>query len=65
MAHKKLWHAMTNIGAINLKYTKTYDVTKSHGLPQKFVTPYCQMACHDIITYFLIKLMTIFCDLDD
>ncbi len=24
MAHKKLWHAMTNISAINSKYTKTY-----------------------------------------
>jgi hypothetical protein len=58
MAHKKLWHAMTNIGAINLKYTKTYDVTKSHGLPQKFVTPYCQMACHVIITW-KIKLLLI------
>jgi hypothetical protein len=33
MAHKKLWHVMTNIGAINLKYTKTYGVTKNHGLP--------------------------------
>jgi hypothetical protein len=22
MAHKKLWHAMTNIGAINSKHTK-------------------------------------------
>jgi hypothetical protein len=29
MAHKKLWHAMTNIGAINSKHTKTYNVTKS------------------------------------
>ncbi len=31
MAHKKLWHAMTNIGAINSRQ-KTYDVTKNHGL---------------------------------
>ncbi len=28
MAHKKLWHAMTNIGAINSRHTKTYGVTK-------------------------------------
>jgi hypothetical protein len=31
--HKKKWHAMTNIGAINSKHTKTYGVTKNHGLP--------------------------------
>jgi hypothetical protein len=49
MAHKKLWHAMTNIGVINSKHTKTYVVTKYHTLPSKFVTPYCQMACHVII----------------
>ncbi len=24
MAHKTLWHAMTNIGAIHSKHTKTY-----------------------------------------
>jgi hypothetical protein len=24
MAHKKLWHAMTDISAINSRYTKTY-----------------------------------------
>jgi len=30
---KKLWHAMTNIVAINSKHTKTYGVTKNHGLP--------------------------------
>jgi len=45
------WHAMTNIGAINSKHTKTYGVTKNHGLPWKFVTPCCQMACHVIITW--------------
>jgi hypothetical protein len=28
MAHKKLWHAMTNIGAINSRHIKTYGVTK-------------------------------------
>jgi hypothetical protein len=33
MAHKKLWYAMTNIGAINSKHTKIYGVTKNHGLP--------------------------------
>jgi hypothetical protein len=42
IAHKKLWHAMTNIGAINSRHTKTYGVTKNHGLPWKFVTPCCQ-----------------------
>jgi hypothetical protein len=30
MAHEKLWHAMTNIGAINSRQTKTYGVTKNH-----------------------------------
>jgi hypothetical protein len=30
---KILWHAMTNIGAINSKHTKNYGVTKYHGLP--------------------------------
>jgi hypothetical protein len=28
MAHKKLWHVMTNIGAINSKHTKTRGVKK-------------------------------------
>ncbi len=27
--HTKIWHAMTNIGVINSKHTKTYGVTKS------------------------------------
>jgi hypothetical protein len=31
--HTKKWHAMTNIGAINSKHTKTYGVTKNHELP--------------------------------
>jgi hypothetical protein len=31
--HKKKCHAMTNIGAINSRYTKMYGVTKNHGLP--------------------------------
>jgi len=35
MAHKKLWHAMTNIGAINSKHIKAY------GGPQKI------MDCHE------------------
>jgi hypothetical protein len=43
MAHKKLWHAMTNIGVINSRHKKTYGVTKYHGLPWTFVTPSCQM----------------------
>jgi hypothetical protein len=42
---------MTNIGAINSKHTKTYGVTKNHGLPWKFVTPYVQIACHVINTW--------------
>jgi hypothetical protein len=33
MAHTKLQHAMANIDAINSKHTKTYGVTKNHGLP--------------------------------
>jgi hypothetical protein len=33
MAHKKLWHAKTNIDAINSRHTKFYGVTKNHGLP--------------------------------
>jgi hypothetical protein len=32
MAHKNLWHAMTNIGAINSKHKKSYGVIKNHGL---------------------------------
>jgi hypothetical protein len=51
MAHKQLWHDMTNIDAINSKHIKTYGVTKNHGFPRKFVTPCCQMACHVIITW--------------
>jgi len=31
MAHKEIWHAMTNIGST--KHTKSYGVTKNHGLP--------------------------------
>jgi hypothetical protein len=42
MTHKTLlWHAMTNIGAINSRHTKTYGVTKIHGLPSNFVTTCC------------------------
>jgi hypothetical protein len=33
MANKKLWHAMTNIGAINSRHAIDYGVTKNHGLP--------------------------------
>jgi hypothetical protein len=49
--YEKLWHAMTNIGAINSKHIKTYGVRKNHGLPRKFVTPCYQMACDVIITW--------------
>jgi hypothetical protein len=38
--------SMTNIGAINSKHTKTYGITKNHGLPWKVVTPCYQIACH-------------------
>jgi hypothetical protein len=31
--HTTLWHAMTNIGAINSRHTKIYGVKKNHGLP--------------------------------
>ncbi len=45
---QKKWHAMTNIGAINLRHTKTYSVTKNYGLPWKFVTSLLpnDMPCH-------------------
>jgi hypothetical protein len=33
MAHKEIWYAMTNIGAINSRHTKIYGITKNHGLP--------------------------------
>jgi hypothetical protein len=46
MAHKKLWHTMTNISAINSRHTKIYGVTKNHGL-----SPCCQMAWHVIIKW--------------
>jgi len=42
---------MTNISAINSKRTKTYGVTKNHGLLRKFMTPCYQMAYHVIITW--------------
>jgi hypothetical protein len=50
MAHKKIWHAMTNIGAINSRHTKIYDVTKIMDCHEN-LTPCCQMACHVIITW--------------
>jgi hypothetical protein len=48
--HTKLWYVMINIDVIS-KHPKTYDVTKNYGVPWKFVTPCCQMACHVIITW--------------
>ncbi len=54
---KKLRHFMTNIGAINSKFTKTYGVTKNHGLPWKFVTSCCQTTCHVIITWKIESLL--------
>jgi hypothetical protein len=57
MADKKLWHAMTNVGAINLKHTKIYGVTKNNGLPKNFMTSCCQMACHVTITWKMKSLL--------
>jgi hypothetical protein len=57
ITHKKLWHAMINIGAINSRHTKIYVVTKNHGLPWKFVIPCCQMAWHVIITWKIEPLL--------
>jgi hypothetical protein len=57
MAHKKLWHAMTNIGAMNSRHTKTYGVTKNHGFPQKIVTPCCETTCHIIIAWKIELLL--------
>jgi len=48
---------MTNIDAINSKHIKNYSVTKNHGLPRKFVTPYCQMTCHVISTWKIESLI--------
>jgi len=59
MEHKKIWHAMTNTGAINSKHTKTYGVTKNHRLPWKFVTPCCQMACHVIIAWKIESVLIV------
>jgi hypothetical protein len=42
---------MTNIGAIDLRHTRTYGITKNHGLPWKFLTACCQMVCHVIIIW--------------
>jgi hypothetical protein len=33
MAHKKLWHAMKNIDAINSRHRKIDGVKNNHGLP--------------------------------
>jgi hypothetical protein len=48
MAHKKLWHAMTNIDAINSKHTKTYGVTKKSWIAMKFFDTLLPngMPCH-------------------
>jgi hypothetical protein len=35
MELKKLWHAITNIDAINSRHTKTYGVTKTYGQKKK------------------------------
>jgi hypothetical protein len=51
MKNKKIWHAITNISVVNSRHTKIYGVTKNYGLPWKFVTPCCQMACHVIVTW--------------
>ncbi len=48
MAHKKLWHAKTNIGAINSRHTKTYGVTKKSYITMKICDTLLsnEMACH-------------------
>jgi len=48
MAHKKIRHAMTNIGAINSKHTKIYDVTKKSWIPMKICDTLLpnRMPCH-------------------
>jgi len=57
MAHEKLCHAMTNIGAINFIHTKNYGVTKYNGLPRNFMISCCQMAWHVIITWKIESLL--------
>jgi hypothetical protein len=48
MTHKKLWHAMTNIGAINSTHTKTFGVTKKSWIAMKICDTLLQngMPCH-------------------
>jgi hypothetical protein len=48
MAHKKLWHGMTNIGAINSRHTKTYSVTKKSWIAIKTYDTLLPngMSCH-------------------
>jgi hypothetical protein len=52
MAHKKIWHAVTNIGAINSKHTKIYDVTKKTWIVMKICDILLPngMPCHHHIT---------------
>ncbi len=48
MAHKKIWHVMTNISGINLKHTKTYGVTKKSWITMKICDTLLPngMSCH-------------------
>jgi len=48
MAHKTLWHPMTNIGAINSKHKKTYGVTKKSWIAMKIYDTLLPngMPCH-------------------
>jgi hypothetical protein len=48
MAHTKIWHFMTNIGAINSRHTKTYGVTKTLWIAMKICDTLLPngMPCH-------------------
>ncbi len=56
MAHKKIWHAMTNIGAINSRHTKTYGVTKNHGLHENLwhlvANRHAMSSSHEKLSYY-------------
>jgi hypothetical protein len=56
MAHKKLWHGMTNISAINLRH-KNLWCYKNSWIAMKICEPCCQMACHVIVTWKIELLL--------
>ncbi len=49
MAHKKLWHAMTNIRAANSRHTKTCGVRKKSWITMKICDTLLtnDMPCHN------------------